>query len=70
MKRHPVEKKTNKSFNTYLQQHLDFEINLLRKGKKHAFEPTTLSLIAIIAGILTRMQNGIREHIKSVVYLT
>jgi len=69
-RRYRTERNTNESFNNYLKQHMGFETSLPRKGKKHAFKHTTLCLIAINAVALTRLQNGITEHLTSVAYLT
>jgi len=69
-RRYRVERNINESFNNYLKQHMGFETSLPRKGRKHAFKHTTLCLIAINAVALTRLQNGVTEHLTSVAYLT
>ena len=70
VRRYGIERNTNESFNNYLKQHMGFETSIPWKGKKHAFKHTTLCLIAINAVALTRLQNGITEHLTSVAYLT
>ena len=69
-RRYRIERNTNESFNNYLKQHMGFETSLPKKGKESAFKHTTLCLIAINAVALTRLQNGITEHLTSVAYLT
>ena len=59
----------NEGFNSYLKQHVGFESELPRKGKKNAFFHTTLCLLALNMVALTRLQNGITENLTSVAYL-
>ena len=59
----------DEGFNSYIKQHVGFESELPRKGRKNAFFHTTLCLIALNMVALTRLQNGIKENLTSVAYL-
>jgi len=69
-KKYRYDRNTDESFNNYLKQHMGFETSLPKKGKHQAFKHTTLCLIAINAVALTRLQNGVTEHLTSIAYLT
>jgi len=59
----------DEGFNSYIKQHVGFESDLPRKGRKNAFFHTTLCLITLNMVALTRLQNGIKENLTSVAYL-
>ena len=59
----------DEGFNSYIKQHVGFESDLPRKGRKNAFFHTTLCLVTLNMVALTRLQNGIKENLTSVAYL-
>ena len=69
MERKYSERNKDEWFNYYIKEHLGFDLNLPRKGKRAAFRHTTLCLIAILAVALNRVQNNIIENLSSTVYL-
>ncbi len=60
----------NEGINSYLKDHLGLETHINGKGMKNIDIHVTQCCIALLAVALTRLQNGIKENIASVAYLT
>jgi hypothetical protein len=60
----------NEGINSYLKDHLEFEVHLNGKGMKNIDIHVTECCIAILAVAFVRLQHGIKENISSVAYLT
>jgi len=60
----------NEGINSYLKDNLGLETHINGKRMKNIDIHVTQCCIALLAVALTRLQNGIKENIASVAYLT
>ncbi len=61
---------SNEGINSYLKDHLEFEVHLNGKGMKNIDLHVTECCIVMLAVAFTRVQQGIKENLSSVAYLT
>jgi len=59
----------NEGINSYLKDHLEFEVHLNGKGMKNIDLHVTECCIVMLAVAFTRLQHGIIENLSSVAYM-